>query len=498
MQTSPHSAPDIVIVGSGMGGATLAAGLAPCGARIQILERGERIPADAPARDPWRIYTNSAFRSKETWLDETGTPFEPGNYYNVGGNSKLFGAVLIRYRAEDFEELEHYDGVSPAWPFPYEELSPWYDQAEQLYQVRGDTASDPTEPPHGHGYPFPPVPDEPAVAAVRRRLEKQGVKPFTLPLGIDVERWLAAGNTGWDGYPDLRCGKMDAETCGLAAALQHENVELVTGAEVQRLKTGRDNKRIAEVVYRKAGAEVILQPRIVAVCAGAVQSAALLLRSGVANAADQVGRCFMNHNASAVIAIDPRYRNDSVYQKTFGLNDWYLAGGGGGKPLGNVQLLGRVTPAILKIQAPSLPMFAARWISRHAIDLYVISEDLPDRDSRVVLNGGQIQLIWRRSNMTAHEKLIDKLKQTLRAAGFPLALSRRFDGRAPSHQCGTLRLGADPADSVLDPDCRSWDHPNLFVTDAGALPTSAAVNPALSVAALSLRAAETIKQEISA
>jgi choline dehydrogenase-like flavoprotein len=492
------SSPDIVIVGSGMGGATLAAGLAGTGAKITILERGRQIPDDAPARDPWRIYTNSAFRSDETWLDEQGRPFSPGNYYNVGGNSKLYGAVLIRYRAEDFGELEHYDGVSPAWPFAYEELAPWYDAAEELYRVRGDVHGDKTEPNHGKDYPFPPVPDESAIRIARGRLEKAGASPFSLPLGVDIDRWLAAGKTGWDGYPDTRCGKMDAETCGLEAALAHDNVTLVTGAHVTALEADPTTGRIDKVTYEKDGEDHHLTAGTVALCAGAVQSAALLLRSGIANSSDQVGRCFMNHNATAVIAVDPRFRNDAVYQKTFGINDWYLSSEEGGKPLGNVQLLGRVTPDILKIQVPQLPKFAARWISARALDLYLISEDLPDPESRVVLKDGRIQLIWQRSNMTAHHKLVAKTKETLKKAGFPIVLSRLFDGRVPSHQCGTVRMGDDPANSVLDPQCRSWDHPNLYVTDAGALPTSAAVNPALTVAALALRAANTIQKELAA
>ena len=492
------AAPDIVIIGSGMGGATLAAGLAASGARITILERGHRIPDDAPARDPWRIYTNSAFRSPETWLDEQDNPFEPGNYYNVGGNSKLYGAVLIRYRAQDFDEMQHYDGVSPAWPFRYDELAPWYEAAERLYNVRGDVSGDATEPEHEGPYPFPPVADENAIRIARERLVKAGVNPFSLPLGVDVEKWLAAGKTGWDGYPDLRCGKMDAETCGLEEALAHGNVELVTGAEVTNLKADPETGKISSVTFVKDGQETRLTPAIVAVCAGAVQTAALLLRSGVANSSDQVGRCFMNHNATAMIAIDPRFRNDAVYQKTFGINDWYLSDGDENKPLGNVQLLGRVTPDILKIQVPQLPGFAARWISGHALDLYLISEDLPDPESRVVLKNGRIQLIWRRSNMTAHTKLVERTKATLRKAGFPVVLSRLFDGRVPSHQCGTAQLGKDPKTSVLDPDCRSWDHPNLYVSDAAALPTSAAVNPALTVAALALRTADTITRELAA
>ncbi len=489
------TSPDIVIIGSGMGGATLAAGLAPTGARIVILERGHQIPGDAPARDPWRIYTNSAFRAHETWLDGTGQEFEPGNYYNVGGNSKLYGAVLIRYRAEDFAEMQHLGGVSPAWPFGYDTLSPWYDKAEALYRVRGDTHADPTEPAHAGPYPHPPVPDEPAIAEVRARLQAAGVQPFSLPLGVDIDRWLANRQTGWDGYPDTRSGKMDAETCGLAEALRHDNVTLVTGAEVTGLEVGADNRRIERVTFEQRGETHNFTPRIVALAAGAVQSAALLLRAGVANRADQVGRCFMNHNASALLAIDPRFSNTSVYQKTFGLNDWYL-GTEDHAPLGNLQLLGRVTPDILKIQVPGFPMPLARWISRHAIDLYVISEDLPDPESRVVLNGDRIQLLWQRSNMQAHQGLVAQVKKTFRKAGFPLVLSRLFDGRVPSHQCGTCRMGDDPATSVVDPENRSWDHPNLFVTDAAALPTSAAVNPALTVAALALRAADTITREI--
>lgn len=487
--------PDIAIIGSGMGGATLAAGLAPSGARIVILERGVRIPDDAPARDPDRVFRNSAFRSGETWIDGSGRRFAPGNYYQVGGNTKLYGAVLIRYRVRDFAEMQHAGGVSPAWPFGYETLAPWYDAAERLYNVRGDGGDDPADPPRSGPYPFPPVPDEPAIAALRERLRAAGVRPFTLPLGVDLDRWLAAGRTGWDGFPDTRCGKQDAENCGLASALAHPNVELVTGAHVTRLAMAPDGRRIQAVIYRKDGEEHRLTPGIVALSAGAVQSAALLLRSGAANAADQVGRCFMNHNASALIAVDPRFRNDSVYQKTFGLNDWYLSDGAGGSPLGNVQLLGRVTAQILKAQVPSLPLPAARWISDHAADFYAISEDLPDPESRVVLDGADIRLLWRRSNMAAHRALIAKLRQTLRAAGFPVVLSRLFDGRVPSHQCGTLRLGEDAARSVIDPDCRSWQHPNLFVADAGVLPTSAAVNPALTVAALSLRIAGTIQKE---
>jgi choline dehydrogenase-like flavoprotein len=203
---------DVVVIGSGMGGASFAAGLAPSGARILILERGERLVDRPETRDGRAIYQRGVFRPKETWFDAAGAAFNPGNYYYVGGNTKLYGAVLIRYRAQDFAPVQYAEGQTPGWPFAYDELEPWYARAEALYQVRGNIGQDPTEPRHSTSYPFAPVPDEPAIAAVRERLAKAGMHPFSLPLGVDIERWLAKAKTPWDGFPDTDTGKMDAET----------------------------------------------------------------------------------------------------------------------------------------------------------------------------------------------------------------------------------------------------------------------------------------------
>src|SRR5438067_456325 len=161
-------------------------------------------------------------------------------------------------------------------------------------------------------------------------MKKVGLHPFPLPLGVDVERWLARGPTPWDAYPDAGHGKMDAESCGLAAALAHENVELRTGVRVERLLAAADGKRVAGAEAICAGERVSFSAKLVVLAAGAVNSAALLLRSGLANRSDAVGRYFMNHNASAVLAVDPRTVNDSVYQKTLGINDFYLDDGKGG------------------------------------------------------------------------------------------------------------------------------------------------------------------------
>jgi len=491
------SGPDIVIVGSGIGGATLAAGLAPSGRRILILERGERLADSPEARDPEAIFARGHFRPDEDWLDAEGRAFNPGNYYVVGGNSKLYGAVLMRFRAEDFAPRRHLGGTTPGWPFGYDELEPFYAAAERLYRVRGAVGQDPTDPPRSGPYPFAPVPDEADIAALRARLSAGGLHPASLPLGVDLARWLSRGATPWDAFPDTCGGKMDAETAALAEALRHPNVTLRTGARVRRLIADGAGRIAALELDGPRGPERIAAP-IVVLAAGAVQTAALLLGSadgahprGLANRSDQVGRNFMNHNASAVIALHPLRRNRAVYQKTLQINDFYNGGGPGGAPLGNVQLLGKISGPILAATT-GLPRALAHWIAARSVDFYAMSEDLPDPASRVTLRDGRIVLDWKRSNWAAHEALVARLRGALRRAGYPVVLSRAFDRRTPSHQCGTARMGHDPRTSVVDPTGRSHDHPNLWIADASVLPTSAAVNPSLTIAALALRTAARI------
>lgn len=481
---------DVIIIGSGIGGATLAAALAPSGCRILILERGERLQPSPQDRDPQAIFADGHFRPDETWLDGAGKPFNPGNYYCVGGNSKFYGAALIRYRKEDFEPRQHMGGHSSGWPMSYEELEPDYTRAEELYDAHGTTGEDPTEPPHSRGYPFPPVPDEADIADLRVRLTHTGLTPSSVPLGVDIDAWLAAGQTTWDAFPNTRGGKMDAETRALSAALKHDNVELLTGARARKLIAGGDGL-IASVNVDGHGT---LDAPIIVLAAGAVQSAVLLLQSandncptGLANRSDQVGRNFMNHNCSAVLALHPLRRNRAVYQKTLMCNDYYNGDEEGGAPLGNIQMLGKITGPILASQT-HLPGPIAALIANRSFDFYAMSEDLPNPDSRVTVEGDQIRLDWKRSNWAAHEALVARLKAHLKKAGFPVVLSRPFDRRTPSHQCGTARMGNDPASSVVDTYCRSHDHKNLFIVDASVLPTSGAVNPALTIAALAFRA----------
>lgn len=494
---------DIVIIGSGMGGATTAAALAPSGRRIVILERGEALADTPAARDDIAIFRDGVFRPEEQWLDGQGKAFNPGNYYCVGGNSKFYGAVLLRYRAEDFAELHHLGGVSPAWPVTYAEFEPWYQAAEDLFAVAGDAGQDPTEPAHSGRYPRGPVADEPSIAKVRGYLQAAGVTPSSLPLGVDIDAWMKRAPTPWDAFPDTTGAKKDAETVPLQQALAHPNVSLATGCLVERLEAAPDGK-ISKVLYTQDGAAKSLAPQLVILAAGAVNSAALLLRSandnrpaGLANSSGMVGRNFMNHNCTAVMALHPLRRNTAIYQKTLQFNDFYLSGGPDNAPLGNVQLLGKISGNILAAQT-GLPRSLAGVIARHSVDWYVMSEDLPDPDSRVTVENGQIRLDWKRSNWRTHEELVKRAKAVFRKAGYPLVLSRAFDRRTPSHQCGTARFGADPRRNVLDLYCRSHDHANLYVTDASFLPASAAVNPALTIAAQALRAGAHINERTKA
>jgi len=493
--------PDVLIIGSGMGGATLAAALAPTGRRIVILERGDHLQDTAEARDPDAIFRRGHFRPPEMWHDGEGRPFNPGNYAFVGGNTKFYGAVLLRYRAEDFTPLRHIGGTTPGWPIAYDVLEPWYSKAEQLYRVRGNVAGDPSEPPHSAPYPFPPVPDEADIVTLRQAFATQGLHVSALPLGVDLDAWLARAPTTWDAFPDTTGAKSDAESCGLAEALRHPNVTLLTGTKVVRLLS--EGRRVTGVEVERAGQHEVMTAPVVCLCAGAVMSAALLLASangdhprGLANGSDQVGRNFMNHNLTGMVAWNPLRRNRTVYEKTIQVNDWYLTGGPNGEPLGNIQMLGRITGPILAGEA-RLPLWLARHIADHSIHIMAMSEDLPDPESRVMWKNGGVVLDWRKTNVKAHELLVKRLARAMRKAGWPIVMSRGFPKSKPSHQCGTARMGADPGASVVDANLRTHDLDNLYIVDASVLPTSAAVNPSLTIAALALRAGNHIAKAMT-
>jgi len=497
-----HERYDIVIIGTGAGGGTMAYALADSPARMLVLERGDVIPQEAENWDPEAVWKQLRYRVDERWLDRGGREFQPYTHYCVGGNTKFWGSVLYRLRREDFEAVEHVDGVSPAWPIGYGTLEPYYERAERLYHVRGQHGVDPTEPPRGP-YPYPPVPHEPAMAAIVERLRGLGLRPSPLPLGLlrpREDNGCILCST-CNSFPCRVRAKSDAETCCVEYAAGRPNVTLWTGAFARRLLTDPSGRTVEAVEVRRNGEDVRVEAPLVIVSCGAVNSAALLLRSasdrhpdGLANSSGLVGRRYMAHLATMMQGFHPFRRNDTVFQKTVAINDFYLRGPDG-YPLGQIQSQGRTHGVMAQTVAPWIPRWAYdAWVAR-GVDWLAISEDLPRDDNRVTVDGsGRIILHYQPNNLRAHGRLVTEMKRILRRLGFWVVVAHSHRDRNTTHQCGTLCFGTDPRASVLDPYCRTHDVENLFVVDASFFPSSAAVNPGLTIVAQALRAADHITE----
>ena len=492
---------DVVIIGSGMGGGTLAWALKETGLDVLIVERGQFLPREPENSQPDHVFIKKRYVTSKPWYDaKTGQPFQPGVYYWVGGNTKMYGACLPRFRRSDFEDVDHHDGVSPAWPFTYDDLEPFYGQAEQLFQVHGSVDEDPTEPPHSTDYPYPPLPHEPAVERFANMLYLQGLHPFHMACAMHLPSLAERiADTTADGSPSATGNKGDAENRAVRPALESPAVRLLLGAYVRRLHTSSDG-RTATAAEAQVGERTIrIEAETFVVSGGAVNSAALLLRSvsdqhpnGLSNSSGLLGRNYMVHNSTFFLAVDPRRGNDTAWQKTLGLNDWYEAGPDTPYPLGNLQMLGKIRAPMVKAARPWAPMWALKTVTDRSLDIYLTSEDLPRPENRVTVEGDKIMVSWTPNNLGPHDELVKRVARAVRQAGYPVALTQRMGIATNSHMCGTAVAGTDPAASVLDPNCRSHDVSNLFVVDGSFFPSSAALNPALTIAANAFRVAPTI------
>lgn len=492
---------DFVIIGSGAGGGTMARALAGTGARLLVIERGGTIPQEPENWNPEAVWKHLRYRAREEWIDADGRAFQPYTHYGVGGNTKFWGSVLYRLRREDFDAVEHEDGVSPPWPITYEALAPYYDRAEQLYHVHGQHGLDPTDPPRGP-FPYPAVPHAPGMATIVEGLQRLGLHPSPLPLGLirpGEEGGCQLCNT-CNSFPCRIQAKSDAEVCGVVPALAHPNVHLWTHTIAERLLTDPAGRRVEAVEVRRDGETLRVGADRVVVSCGAVNSAALLLRSangahphGLANSSGLVGRRYMAHLATMMQGFHPLKRNATVFQKTVAINDFYLRGPDGRYPLGQIQSQGRTHGVMAQTVAPWIPVWAYdAWVAR-GVDWLVMSEDLPRDDNRVTLDGaGRIRLHYRPNNVRAHQRLVGETTRMLHRLGYWKVMRHSHKTRNTTHQCGTLVFGHDPAASVLDPYCRTHDIDNLFVVDASFFPSSAAVNPGLTIVAQALRVADHI------
>ncbi len=492
---------DIIIIGTGAGGGTIAQALSQTSARILIVERGDFVPQEEENWEPEAVWKHLRYRAREKWLDDRGREFAPYTHYGVGGNTKFWGSVLYRLRREDFQAMEHLDGVSPAWPIDYDTLAPYYDRAERLYHVRG-ADGDPTEPARAP-YPYGAVPHAPEMAAIVEQLRAQGLHPSPLPLGllrVGEDDGCILCNT-CNSFACKLHAKSEADVCCVRPALSRPNVTLWTNSTATRLMTDPSGHRVeAADIIRNGEMARVHAPLIILSC-GAVNSAALLLRSandkhptGLANSSGLVGARYMAHLATMMQGFHPLRKNSTVFQKTVAINDFYLRGPKTSYPLGQIQSQGRTHGVMAQTVVPWIPLWAYEaWVSR-GVDWLVMSEDLPDASNRVTVDAqDRIQLHYRPNNLAAHRRLVAETKRILRRLGFWIVMTHSHGSTNTTHQCGTLCFGTDPRSSVLDPYCRAHDIENLFVVDASFFPSSAAVNPGLTIAAQALRVADYIR-----
>jgi choline dehydrogenase-like flavoprotein len=516
---------DIIVIGSGPGGASLVHRLAPTGKRILLIERGDYLPRSQQNWDSKTVFVDGAYQADETWYGADGSSFHPGLHYYVGGNSKVYGAALFRLRERDFGEIRHQHGISPAWPLGYADFAPFYDEAERLFAVHGQRGEDPLEPPAGGPYPHPPVSHEPKVQALSDSFAADGLHPFHLPLGIRLDERdgkptptsICIRCDAFDGFPCLLNGKADAQVmCVDPTLAAHPNVQLLTNAYVERLETDAGGRSVTGVRVIRDGAPETHAADIVVVACGALSSALLLLRSasdahphGLANGSGQVGRNYMRHNQSILMAL-LREPNDTVFQKTLAVSDYYFGADDWAYPLGLIQMCATSHAEQVKGEAlPSwmewLPDMPFDTMARHSMDFWLSSEDLPRPENRIQYDAGRVVLDVTEQGQEAHQRLKHKLEYHLsRFGAHPLLLERRlYLGKGipisgTAHQAGTARFGSDPKTSVLNLECRAHEVDNLYVTDASFFPSIGAVNPTLTIIANALRVADHIRERLGA
>jgi choline dehydrogenase-like flavoprotein len=515
---------DLIVIGSGPGGASLAQALAPTGMRILILERGDYLPREEANWSPQAVFVDAKYQASETWINRDGSAFSPQLHYFVGGNSKVYGAALFRLREADFDEIAHAGGISPAWPLKYHTFAPYYDAAEALFHVHGTRGEDPTEPPAAKPYPYPAVRHEAKIAELSAKLAGIGLEPFHLPLGVLLDQKddgfatstsVCMRCSAFDGFPCLLNGKADAQVICIDPMLaKHANVTLLTNAYVSKLGTDASGRRVDAVHVERDGRDEIFTANTVVVACGSLSSALLLLRSaatghpnGLANGSDQVGRNYMRHEMSVVMAV-MRHVNETVFQKTLALSDFYFGSDDWDYPLGLIQMC--ATSHTDQIRGEALPGWL-EWlpdmpfseIARHSMDFWLQAEDLPRHENRVYYKGGKVHLDLIQTNPEALRRLKQKLKDILSEIGWPAVLVERslYLGKdiplsGTAHQAGTCRFGTDPATSVLNLDCRAHEVDNLYITDASFFPSIGAVNPTLTIIANALRVADIIKARL--
>ncbi|MDX2232851.1 MAG: GMC family oxidoreductase [Leptolyngbyaceae cyanobacterium bins.349] len=492
---------DIIIVGTGAGGGTLAYKLAATGKKILLLERGDFMPLEEQNRSNIDVFKKERYHAPEKWFDHAGEPFSPQTNYAVGGNTKIYNAALMRMRERDFEQVTHQTGVSPAWCVKYDEFEPYYTEAEYLYKVHGQAGEDPTEPHRSKEFPHAAIAQEPQIQAISDAIAQQGLHPTALPLALTRE-------------PDDPTN--DAEVSGVALALKHPNVTLKTAATVNCLHTNPSGKTVKGVQATVGEQAYLFLGDIVVLACGAVNSAVLLLKStndacpnGLANRSGLVGRNLMKQRMTAVVQLSSK-PNSGKFARTISVNDFYWGDKNFPYPMGHIENSGGLlqdvifaeSPPVLSPLAQLMPGFGLKQLVTHSIGWWIQTEDLPDPNNRVRLDGNKLYLDYTPNNTEAHERLVYCWTEVLKAVEKSTEQRSGIHpyGEMPiqvvAHQVGTCGFGTDPTTSVLDPDCRAHDVDNLYVVDGSFFPANAAVSPALTIIANALRVGDRLIERL--
>jgi choline dehydrogenase-like flavoprotein len=506
---------DIIIIGTGAGGGTILHALRESGKNILVLERGKYLPREKENWDTIEVFQKERYHTQEVWKTNGDQDLHPGTGYWVGGNTKVYGAALFRLRERDFEQTRHVDGLSPEWPLKYRDLEPFYTEAEQLFDVHGLAGSDPNEPFRSGPYPYPQISNEPVIESLQGELFKIGRKPFPIPMGIRMDESDPVNSpcircNTCDGFPCLVHAKADAEWNVVRPSLGRTNVTLLTEAKVTGLMTDQAGHSISSIEVEHLGVVKQFKADIVILSAGAINSAALLLRSaneqhpnGLANSSGLVGRNLMKHNNAALMGLTLK-ENPTVFQKTLAVTDFYFGDQDFQYPMGCIQLMGKSNKDMLAGDAPSItPGSVLQGIAEHSIDWWLTGEDLPSTENRVRYADGQIRLDYTENNLGGFNRLKNIWEETLKTIydkhtflPHSLYLRKNIPLQGVAHQCGTLRFGNDGRSSVLDIHCRTHDIENLYVVDGSFFPSSAAVNPSLTIIANALRVGKHLVENV--
>jgi choline dehydrogenase-like flavoprotein len=352
-----------------------------------------------------------------------------------------------------------------------------------------------------------------------------GLKPFHVPLGVrldekDPHKSKCIRCETCDGFPCLVQAKSDAQVMCVDPALQFPGVKLLTNAFVERLETSPSGREVTNVVVRRNGASEKYSANIVVVSCGAINSAALLLRSandkhprGLGNSSDVVGRHYMGHVNSVLMAIS-KCPNPTVFQKTLAVNDFYFGAKEWQYPMGHISFVGKLDGETLKAGAPAIaPQWTLELMATHSLDFWLTSEDLPDPNNRVTAGrDGRVVLSYKPNNEEGHKRLIFKLEQLMKKQtkcavhghdcheglfARNLFAGQRIPLAGVAHQNGTIRFGRDPKTSALDANCKAHDLDNLYVVDGSFFPSSGAVNPGLTIMANALRVADHLRERLA-